>query len=368
MSPVQFLGAMKTGMPAAAYLFLGSEGYDRRRCKDALLNAHLTPEERVEGLTHYDLSQHSIAEVVDDARSLSLFASKRLIVASSAEAAMPKAGKAAASDDDEGEEGGGESRGSSDVAPLVEYLRDPSPGVVILFEATRFGLEGEEKKKAERAAKFFSAVKDVVEFAPYSADDARREAQSVAKRLGVAIEPAVMELLVEALGADMGRIATELEKLSLLAPGGPGGPGGRAITEDDIQTMVPDARASTIFALVNALGRRDRGRALAVLDTLCREGEYLPLALAFLSSQFRQALIAREANLRSSQQIIGHFTKMGAPMWPSRAEQVMQTASKFSREQLERGVKLIFETDRDLRSARPDDRIVMENFVVKLTG
>ena len=132
--------------------------------------------------------------------------------------------------------------------------------------------------------------------------------------------------------------------------------------------MVPDARSTTIFALVNALGRRDRAKSLAVLDTLCREGEYLPLALSFLSSQFRQALIAREANLRSSQQIMGHFTKIGVPMWASRADQVSQTAIKFSREQLERGLKLIFETDRDLRSARPDDRIVMEQFVVKLTG
>ena len=357
MNPAQFLGVIKKGALAPAYLFLGSEGYDRRRCKEALLNAHLTPDERVEGLTSYDLSQHTVAEVTDDARALSLFASKRLIMATSAEAAMPKVAK---SDDDE-EGGGGSTGGSSDVTPLVDYLRNPTPGVVVLFEATRFGLEGEDKKKAERVAKFFSAVKDVVEFAPYSPDDARREAQAIAKRLGVVLEPAAMELLVEALGADMARIATELEKLSLLSPG-------RAITEDDIQAMVPDARASTIFALVNALGRRDRARSLAVLDTLVREGEYLPLALAFLSSQFRQALIAREANLRSSQQIQGHFTKMGVPMWGSRADQVLQTATRFSREQLERGMKLIFETDRDLRSARPDDRIVMENFVVKLTS
>ncbi len=363
MNPAQFLGVLKKGMLAPAYLFLGSEGYDRRRCKQALLDAHLTPEELIEGLTNYDLSRSTIAEVVDDARSLSLFASKRLILASSAEAAMPKVSRtASASEDDEDV---AESGGSSDVTPLVDYLRNPSPGVVVLFEATRFGLEGEDKKKAERVAKFFSVVKDVVEFAPYSPDDARREAQSIAKRLGIVMEPAAMEMLVEALGADMARIATELEKLSLLASGGSTR---HAITEDDIQAMVPDARASTIFALVNALGRRDRARSLAVLDTLCREGEYLPLALSFLSSQFRQALIAREANLRSSQQVQGHFTKMGVPMWSSRADQVLQTATKFSREQLERGMKLIFEADRDLRSARPDDRIVMENFVVKLTG
>jgi DNA polymerase-3 subunit delta len=53
-------------------------------------------------------------------------------------------------------------------------------------------------------------------------------------------------------------------------------------------------------------------------------------------------------------------------MWASRAEQVWQTASKFSSHQLERGLTLIFQTDRDLRSARPDDRTVMENFVIRL--
>ena len=36
------------------------------------------------------------------------------------------------------------------------------------------------------------------------------------------------------------------------------------------------------------------------------------------------------------------------------------------KEKMWRGLKLIFETDRDLRSARPDDRTVVENFVMKL--
>jgi DNA polymerase III delta subunit len=53
-------------------------------------------------------------------------------------------------------------------------------------------------------------------------------------------------------------------------------------------------------------------------------------------------------------------------MWGSRAEQVWGTAAKFSTKQLERGLKLIFEADRDLRSARPDDRTVMESFVMKV--
>src|SRR5579871_2653158 len=150
------------------------------------------------------------------------------------------------------------------------------------------------------------------------------------------MDPAALDLLVEALGADVARIAVEIEKLALYA-------GNRMVGLDEIAALVPDARATTIFALVNALGRRDRTKSLEVLDTLTREGEYLPLALAFLSTQFRMALVAREAGLKSSHQIQGHFTRLGTPMWGSRADQVYQTATKFDQPQLERAMKLIFQ-------------------------
>ncbi|HVW84270.1 MAG TPA: hypothetical protein VHB50_06300, partial [Bryobacteraceae bacterium] len=187
--------------------------------------------------------------------------------------------------------------------------------------------------------------------------DARMELDRIARAANIRLDAGAAEALVEALAADVGRIAIELEKLSLY---------GKPITADDLPLLVPDARQSTIFALVNALGRRDRARSLDTLDALVREGEYLPLALTFLATQFRMALAAKEANLRGAQQVQGHFQRSGIQMWGSRAEQVATTASKFTKDQLERGLKLIFETDRDLRSARPDDRTVMESFVVKL--
>jgi DNA polymerase III delta subunit len=55
-------------------------------------------------------------------------------------------------------------------------------------------------------------------------------------------------------------------------------------------------------------------------------------------------------------------------MWGARAEQVYQTLSRFSKAQLEKALELVFAADRDLRSARPDDRVVMERFVLALTG
>ncbi len=347
MTPAQFVARVKRNEIPPVCLFLGREGYNRRRCRDALLAAAkgIEPEQ-------HDLGEISLAAAVDDARAMSLFASERLIFGLNAEMAMPRASRSvAADDDDEGPASGGDAGG------LQAYVKNPTPGVTLILEATRWDLDGDDKAKSERARKFFGAIPDVVEFRRFSAEEARAELDRIARGANLKLDPAAAEALVEALAADVGRIAVEVEKLSLY---------GRPITVDDLPLLVPDARQSTIFALVSALGRKDRARSLETLDTLVREGEYLPLALTFLATQFRTALVAKEANLRGASQVQSHFQRAGVPMWGSRAEQVWQTASKFSSDQLERGLTLIFQADRDLRSARPDDRTVMENFVIRL--
>jgi DNA polymerase III subunit delta len=348
MTPAQLLSRISKNSVPPAVLLLGPEAYERRRIKEAFLAGM----ER-DAVAQHDLTEHSLAEALDDARALSLFASERLIWVLNAEAALPKGRSAAAEEDGEGEGPAG------DAGPLNEYLKDPTPGVVLVLEASRFDFEGDDKRKQDRVRKFYAAVRDVVELRRFSGMEARREAAVLMRAAGLELNGEALDMLVEALGGDIARIAVEIDKLALYA-------GGRALGVDDITALVPDARASNIFALVNAMGRRDRGRALEILDTLTREGEYLPLALAFLSTQFRMALVAREAGLKSTAQIQSHFTKSGVPMWGSRAEQVYATATKFNRPQIERAMRLIYEADKGMRDARPDDRIVMERFILKL--
>lgn len=351
MTPAQFLARVKKNDVPAVCLFLGNEAYERGRCREAAAARY---DSENGAMAHYDLSETELTDVIDDARAGSLFANERLILATSAEAMLPRTSK-----EDDDEEGSG-TAGSGEL--LRGYIKDPTPGVVLILECSRFDLEGEDKKKSERVRKYFAAVPDAVEFKRHSVEEARVELQAQAKRMKLELDGQASALLVECLAADVARISTELEKLALFATDG------RAITAEDILTLVPDARCSTIFALVNALGRKDRARSLVTLDSLVRENEYLPLALAFLSSQLRMALAARDSNLKTAQQIQGHFSKVGVPMWGSKAEQVAQTSQKFSKAELKRGLKLIFEADRNLRSARPDDRSVMEDFVVRLTA
>jgi DNA polymerase-3 subunit delta len=356
MTPDQFLQSLQKGAPTPVYLFLGPEPYQRDRCRQALLEAVLgpAPEDRESGLTRVDLSEVPLAAALDDARALSLFASRRVIWIGSAEAVLPR-GRAASTESDEGGESG-------DAGQLAAYLREPTPDTVVVLESSRYGFDGEDKAKIERVQKHFAAVPAQVEFRPFSPEAVRSLAQALAKKVGLQLGLAELAMLLDATGGDASRIAVEIEKLYLFTAGA------RKVTAEDIAALVPDAQATTIFALVAALGRSDRTRALEILDTLAREGEYMPLALTFLATQFRTALVAREAGLRNAAQIQAHFNKLGARMWPERARQIEQTVGAFSKTKLERAVGKLFEADRALRDARPDDRIVMEELILTLTA
>jgi DNA polymerase-3 subunit delta len=347
VTPEIFLDRLQKSGPAPAYLFLGTEGYQRERCRRALIDAFLPPEDRDSGFSRHDLDVTPLAAALDDARSMSLFASQRVIWLGSAEAALPRG---RASEEEEG-----------DAAVLGAYLSSPTPGTVIVVESSRYDFDGEDKAKLERVQKFYSAISNQVEFRAFSPETARSLAQKLAKDAGLKLGLAELALLLEATDADVARIGVEIEKLRLFT-------GDRKVTAEDIAALVPDARGSTIFALVAALGKGDRTRALEILDTLTREGSYMPLALTILATQFRMALVAREANLRNASQIQSHFNKLGARIWPERARQIEQTVQAFSKSSLERAVVRVFEADRALRDARPDDRIVMEEMILALTA
>ena len=340
MTPEQFLQRVSKNGPAPVYLFLGPETYQRGACRKALL-------ERTPQMDRFDLDDTNFSAVLDDARAMSLFASERVIWVSGAEGALPHSRAADA--------------GQADMANLAAYLRRPTPGVILVFDCSRFEFDGEDKAKIERVQKFYGAIADQVEFRPFSSDAARQLAKDLARASGLNIGLPEIGLLVEALASDASRIAVEIEKLALYAGRD------RKITPEDISLLVPNARESTIFALVAALGRGDRKRSLDSLDALFREGEYLPLALTLLATQFRLALVAQEANLRSAGQVQNYFTRQGIRIWRDRADQVSQTVGAFSKEKLRACIEKVFWADKALRDARPDDRVVMEELVLELT-
>jgi DNA polymerase-3 subunit delta len=352
LNPDQFLSKISKQPLSPAYLFLGQEGYQRRLCKQALIERVLPGEGRRDGVTQMDLETTTLNAVLDDARSLSLFSSDRIIWVCSAELALPR--RLSTASDNEETKGGD--------ASLVDYLKSPTPGTVLVFECSRFDFDQDDRPKLERVEKYYAAVPAVVEFRHFTPDSVRYLAQDLVRKFQLKMGNAELAILLEAVSGDAQRLAGEIEKLALFVGHE------RSVTMDDLQTLVPNAAQATIFTLVSALGKRDRVTALRSLDLLVREGEYLPLALTFLSTQFRLALAASEERLRGAQQVQSFFQKKQVRMWRDRAEQIAATTNAFTPQQLASAVTMIYETDKRFRDGYKDDHMVMETLVIALTA
>src|SRR4051812_12685415 len=133
MTPEEFQRSLQKQPPARVYLFIGPEAYQREQCRKLLIEKALAPEERQDGFIRYDLDDCELAAVMDDARSFSLFAARRVIWVGSAEGALPR--RITKDEDDEG--------GSKDAATgmLSDYLRNPNPDVVLVFDSSRYEFE-----------------------------------------------------------------------------------------------------------------------------------------------------------------------------------------------------------------------------------
>jgi DNA polymerase-3 subunit delta len=351
MKPREMLQNLGGSGPAPGYLFLGNEQFFRDRCRRALHKAVIGEENQpaspIEGVTEFNLNDRPLEELLDDARTLSLFGGPRLIVGRQAEGALPRGA------------------GARTVPPseLVRYFADPTPGTTILLEASRYDASSrDDKSKLERVAKFYAGVPVRVDLERLSEREAVAGAQSIAKQLGLSVAPDVLAELTEMLGNDLARISNDLDKLSLYTGTG------KSVTREDIELLVPEARQRGMFEFSDALARKDRGRALDILDILAQGGEYWPMQINLLAGLFRQALIVKEGGLKNPNQVSSAFQKRSMRIWPARARQVLGMARQFTIDEIESALLELFKADRDLRRERPDDRIIVEHLVVRLTA
>ncbi len=349
LKPADLIMSLRKGdRPASGYLLLGAEPFYRGRCWQALRQAAIGEDSDETAIEEVDLADRSLVELVDEARTLSLFASERVVIARNAEQVLPRLPS---------------SQGRTAQKALADYFSDPTPGTVIVIEAVRYDSQDrDDKAKLERVRKYFAAVPVQVDLEVLSEADARYVAGVLARRLHLGFAKGVLSELVEMLSADAFRIETELEKLSVFVGSG------REVTGADLELLVPEARQSGLFEFSQAVAERDRARALGLVDTLAKSGMHWPMQLNLIAGLFRHALAAKELGLRDARAIGSKLGSYGLRVWPARCRQIEGIVNRFERRELRNALIALFEADRHLRSSQPDQRLVVEMLVMELTG
>lgn len=114
-----------------------------------------------------------------------------------------------------------------------------------------------------------------------------------AKKHGGSIEPAAAQRLAALIGSDLRRLDTEINKLITYVNAQ------RSITAKDVNLLVSDASTSSVFDLVDALGKRDGQRAVHELHHLLDQGENPLGLLAMIVRQYRLLILVKELQTRN---------------------------------------------------------------------
>jgi DNA polymerase-3 subunit delta len=260
-----------------------------------------------------------------------------------------------------------------EFAALDRYFASPNPQALILFIAdflripadTR-RMDMDDKNRFERLTETLGSHCGMVELARVNEEDAMRWTVAKAHEAGLQMETDAARELVDALGADMMLVSSELEKL-LLYTSGRG-----KITLGDVETMVLSAKQRTLYELTDAISARDRVRALALLQGLLNSsdaGEDAAIGhLYMLARTFRQMLVILEKNVRDSR-AIWQALWQGFRMPPFAADDLIRQARRYkSRRELTRALRLVARADVELRSSPPDKRLVLERLVYELAS
>lgn len=177
-----------------------------------------------------------------------------------------------------------------------------------------------------------------------------------AQTLGVRLDPDAAQLLVAALGTDLRAMAGELEKLAIYV-----GAGSR-ITPADVRLLTESTHQSRVFDLTDALARRDRPRALALLHELLEAGES-PLGIVAITASQTRALIQVKA--LTEQGMRPPQIAQTAGLAPFVVEKSLPLARQFTLAQLERAHRQLLEIDAALKLSKLTPDMALDLFIVR---
>jgi DNA polymerase-3 subunit delta len=176
---------------------------------------------------------------------------------------------------------------------------------------------------------------------------------------GSTIERSAVDALAIAVGDDSRLLDSEIEKLTIYVGDE------RPITADDVDLLVPYAGTANVFAMVDAIGRRDGRTAMGMLHKLLDENAAPLYLLSMIVRQFRILIQVKEL---SAQGLAASTIAKRAGLHPFVAEKAARQAMNFSMGQLEVIYARLLETDLAIKTGQMEDVLALDTLVAALCG
>ncbi|MRR11937.1 DNA polymerase III subunit delta [bacterium] len=229
-------------------------------------------------------------------------------------------------------------------AVLAEYAKDPAPTACLVLVA----------RKMRKDSKLYRAVDALGGVAEYKAPR-RNEYTTWVMELfagkGRRLNADGASALVRSVGRDLRRLETEADKVIAFA-------GERTdLSREDIESVVVGTAPVTVFDFLNALGARDCGGALELLDDLTANGEEL-MGIHAMTVRHLRSLVSVRALLDRGGSPVDVQRGVGMADWQARA--AIEQARRFSPQELSRSLRDAAAMEARMKSGQGEPQVLFE--------
>jgi len=291
-------------------------------------------------------------ELIDACKVIPFLTNRRLVIV---EGLLQRIGPRASSRAKQGK-GRSATAGEGDYAEkLAACLPDLPPFTRLVFV---------ESKSLARNHPILASARNsgeayVREFKPLRGGELQDWIRRKSREKRANISRDAVSMLVSFVGPNLRLLDQELEKLAGLVNYS------RPITGDDVKALVTAARDNNVFALVDALGLRNRARAVQQLQELVASGASALYLLAMMARQVRLILSVKDLvqekglgldEIRRELRISREFI----------VRKLLRQAEWFSVGELERIQRRMLDIDQAIKTGQIEGHLALELLVVEI--
>lgn len=258
---------VQAGKIRPIYFLMGEESYYIDHLADFIADAVLRPEERAFNLLTVFGADTGVEDVMDAARGFPMGAQRQVVVVK-------------------------EAQNLKNLERLEAYAKQPQTSTVLIL-CYKNGTLDRRKKLAtliEKVGVLYEARKLRDNELPAFID-------SYMQRKGVGIAPDAVQLMADHVGADLNRMASELDKLCIALPEGK-----RQVDRQLVADHIGISKEFNIFELQDAIGRKDAVKVLQIASYFDKNPKAapVPVLLTMLFRYFQNVMLAYYAPNRTA--------------------------------------------------------------------
>lgn len=308
------------------YVLYGQEVYLQKQYRDKLVTA-LLGDGNTMNFWHVQGKEYSIPQLIDFAETMPFLAEHRVIVLEGT--GLLKSG---------GEE-------------LAEYFSKPC-------ETTVWILVENECDKRSRLFKAADKAGCCVEFGVQEEAVLQKWILGMLKKEGKQITGQTMALFLEKTGTDMSVIRLELEKLLCYTLDK------SVIEKEDVEAVCIPRITGHIFDMVDAIGIKDRQRALALYNELQALREP-PIRILFLIGRHMNILLQIKDLKQRGLDNKAMAAKIGIP--PFAVNKYIRQAGLYKTKALKKALEKCIQADEAIKTGALQDKLSVELLIFELT-